>query len=119
MLHLIREVARRWRNTRTAVQAGEGTRFRRLRIRCASNDRIVIGDQSMVEARIAIDRSPATVRIGSRTFIGRSVLVAAERITIGDDVLISWDVTIVDHDSHSLDFDQRCNDVVEWLKGAK
>src|SRR5688572_23470122 len=73
----------------------------------------------MVEARIAIDRSPATVRIGSRTFIGRSVLVAAERITIGDDVLISWDVTIVDHDSHSLDFDQRRNDVVEWLKGAK
>ncbi len=38
---------------------------------------------------------------------------------VGDDVLISWDVTIVDHDSHALDFANRSNDVENWLDGKK
>jgi galactoside O-acetyltransferase len=47
------------------------------------------------------------------------MLVCAESITIGDDVLMSWGVTVVDHDSHSLAWSQRRNDVLDWGQGRK
>jgi galactoside O-acetyltransferase len=98
---------------------GIGAKFNRFRIRCQVGDLISIGDQSIIEGSLITDRSPATISIGSRTFIGRSKLIAAKSIIIGDDVLISWDVTIVDHDSHALDFALRASDVVEWGEGRK
>jgi galactoside O-acetyltransferase len=46
-------------------------------------------------------------------------LVCHTGIAIGDDVIISWSVTIVDHDSHSLLWDRRRNDVADWMRGEK
>ncbi|MBD2129908.1 acyltransferase [Microcoleus sp. FACHB-1] len=46
-------------------------------------------------------------------------LIAAQRINIGDDVLIAGGVTIVDHNAHSLSFSQRSEDVVNWKIGKK
>ena len=45
------------------------------------------------------------------------MLVCAQRIEIGDDVLISWGGTIVDHDSHSLVWAERQHDVSRTLAG--
>ncbi len=59
------------------------------------------------------------IKIGDRTFIGNRSLVAARSIVIGSDVLISWNVTIVDHQSHSIEFAERERDVTEWLHGRK
>jgi acetyltransferase-like isoleucine patch superfamily enzyme/SAM-dependent methyltransferase len=68
---------------------------------------------------VSFDRPGAHVRIGNRTFIGRSMLVAAEGIEVGDDVLVAWGCTFADHDSHSLDFEERRSDVENWLVGKK
>lgn len=38
---------------------------------------------------------------------------------MGDDVVISWGVTIVDHNSHSLSWPERANDVLDWGRGTK
>lgn len=78
-----------------------------------------IGDDSLINASIYFDRPDAKVNIGDRTFIGKSIIVAAENVRIGSDVLISWDVTIVDHDSHALAFEDRSSDVLDWSKGHK
>jgi galactoside O-acetyltransferase len=78
-----------------------------------------VGDRSLIGARVCYDRVGASVSIGERTFIGKSTIVTAERVTIGDDVLISWGVTIVDHDSHSLDWTLRANDMLDWAEGRK
>jgi acetyltransferase-like isoleucine patch superfamily enzyme len=78
-----------------------------------------VGAQSLCHADIAFDREEAVVEIGRRTFVGRSSLVSACRISIGDDILISWGATIVDHDSHHPDFAKRRNDVVDWGRGEK
>lgn len=80
---------------------------------------ISIGDRSIIESNIYFDKSEGHVIIGSRTFIGGSKLVCADKIEIGDDVLISWGCTIVDHDSHSLLFSERKDDVINGLKGIK
>jgi galactoside O-acetyltransferase len=34
-------------------------------------------------------------------------------------VLVSWGVTIVDHNSHALEWDLRRDDVTEWMAGRK
>jgi len=78
-----------------------------------------IGSRSIFEGSIISDRTGSTVSIGSDTFIGGSTLVCAERIEIGNDVLISWGCTIVDHNSHAVDWTGRCNDVRDWYAGKK
>lgn len=81
--------------------------------------RLRIGAGSIVQARICADRPEAEVFIGANTFVGKSTLVAAERISIGNDVLISWGCQIVDHDSHALLWADRASDVQEWYRGRK
>ena len=72
-----------------------------------------------MEAGIHFDRPGAAVRIGDRTFIGASALICGEAIDIGDDVLVSWGCAIVDHDSHSLVWQRRRQDVTKWFSGKK
>lgn len=78
-----------------------------------------IGTQSNVHAKIVFERPGAVVSIGERTFIGDAIMSIANRLEIGNDVLISWGVSIVDHNSHSLRFEDRWHDVTMWSKGQK
>lgn len=79
-----------------------------------------IGNSSIIEGSILFDRNNAAVSIGDRTFIGgQSLIVCAEKIEIGNDVLISWGCTIVDHNSHAVAWDARKNDVIAWSQGKK
>jgi galactoside O-acetyltransferase len=89
------------------------------KIRLAERCALYIGPGSIVESVIVFDRAGASVRIGARTFIGASTMACAERIEIGDDVLISWGCTIVDHNSHALSWSKRSRDVPEWYHGRK
>jgi acetyltransferase-like isoleucine patch superfamily enzyme len=98
--------------------AGQGSRVSWHRV-SARHGELRIGTGCTVQARIDYDCSTGLVTIGDRTYIGASHLVCHTKIEIGDDVIISWDVTIVDHDSHSLDFRQRCDDVRSWRHGRK
>lgn len=83
------------------------------------NTSLSIGEKSIVEAGIFFERENSSVVIGSRTFIGASSIMCAEKVIIGDDILISFGVTIADHDSHSLYFKQRKKDVSMWYNGEK
>jgi len=65
------------------------------------------------------DQPETDVRIGSRTFIGKSLIVCACGVSIGHDVLISWGCSIVDHNSHSVNFENRRDDVIDWGRGVK
>ena len=47
------------------------------------------------------------------------MIVSAERIEVGDDVMIAWGTTIVDHNSHSSSFSKRSEDVINWMQGKK
>lgn len=78
-----------------------------------------IDEMSIIEGEICFDKENAKVNVGARTFIGASKLICAEHITIGDDVLISWGCTISDHNSHSLLWQERSQDVILWRNGAK
>jgi acetyltransferase-like isoleucine patch superfamily enzyme len=81
--------------------------------------RLSVGGNSMVSGSLIFDREGACIEIGERTFIGNSTIVCAEKVSIGNDVLISWGCTVVDHNSHSISWQERSSDVVNWMKGAK
>ena len=80
---------------------------------------LTIGEGSIFMGQISSDRDGSIVVIGKNTFVGGSKLVCAQRIEIGDDVLISWGCTIVDHDSHSTRWSERANDVKDTFSGRK
>jgi len=78
-----------------------------------------VGDNTGINANIVFEKEGAEVTVGSRTWIGNSVLSVASQVAIGDDVLISWGVTISDHGAHAFSWSKRRHDVVEYLEGRK
>lgn len=83
------------------------------------NGRVVVGEGSIVNCRIDFDSPKGLVAIGDRSYLGASHLVCHTNIEIGHDVIISWGVTIVDHNSHSLAWRDRMHDVPRWAIGQK
>ena len=102
---------------RTKVEIGTGSSVRWLKLG-ARGGRVRIGEHTIIHCRIAFD-GPGLVTIGSRCYIGASHLVCHTAITIGDDTIISWGVTIVDHDSHAIEWRDRQDDVADWRIGKK
>lgn len=89
-----------------------------LDIRAGSQvGRVNIGNCSVLSCRVVLERDEGSVSIGNHTYIGASTLLCAERIDIGSNVLISWGCTVVDHDSHSLNWRERVHDVEDWRQG--
>ncbi len=86
----------------------------RLKPRCS----VVIEKQTQVLGSLIFDKENASIVIGKRSFITGSI-IASQNIEIGDDVLISWGTTIVDHNSHSISFSHREKDAVNWITGKK
>ena len=98
---------------------GRGSKVLPHRVVARGNNRLRVGEDSFVQCRIMFDREGAEVTIGDRCYIGVSTLVSAQRIELGDDVVISWGVTIVDHNSHALEWEDRKADVLDWLRNKK
>jgi acetyltransferase-like isoleucine patch superfamily enzyme len=104
------------------LSIGRGAHLGRARLMARDPDRVFcsIGDGTTVRGHLVLERAGAVIRIGSRSQIGgRTLLDASERIEIGDDVLVSFDVLITDNDSHSLRFSERATDVADWTEGRK
>jgi len=81
----------------------------------SSRNRVRIGSQTVLGCQVVLERGTGIVEIGDHTFIGNGTrLISAEHIAVGSHVLIAWGCTIVDHDSHSLDWSERSQDVTRW-----
>jgi|APEBP8051072661_1049379.scaffolds.fasta_scaffold04741_2 galactoside O-acetyltransferase len=80
---------------------------------------LAIGSDGLIFCRFCFDRPEARIIIGNRCFIGRSHIIAATHVEIENDVIISWGVTIVDHNSHALAAEDRADDVALWAVGKK
>lgn len=103
---------------RLDIVVGERSSVGWLRLR-GRGGRIRIGADSIFRARIDFDSAGGSVVVGDRCFVGRSHLVCHTRIELGNDVIVSWGVTIVDHDSHSLQWRHRQHDIPAWAQGRK
>lgn len=103
---------------RIHLKYGKGTSVDWVRIG-AVGGKVFIGENSIINCRIDFDNPSGTVTIGDRTYLGASHIVCHTNIEIGSDVIVSWGVTIVDHNSHSLQWRHRKHDVSQWANGKK
>jgi acetyltransferase-like isoleucine patch superfamily enzyme len=102
-----------------AVQIGRGTTVAWRRLKRVSGNMLSVGEDSIIHAYISFEENGGKIHIGNRTFVGRSNLVCYRSLVIGDDVIMSWGITVVDHDSHSIEWTKRQHDVLDWGKGKK
>jgi galactoside O-acetyltransferase len=109
---------RRLRNF-PGIEIADGARVKFYKIKPMPGCALKIGDSSMVEGALIFDREGAHIQIGERTFIGGSSIISAEKVIVGDDVLISWGCTVVDHNSHASSWHDRSHDVMDWMSGKK
>ena len=100
------------------VKLHPSSKFNLLKLRLKPRCSVLIEEQSQVLGSLIFDRENASISIGKRVFITGSI-IASQNIEIGDDVLISWGTTIVDHNSHSISFSHREKDAVDWMAGKK
>ena len=81
-------------------------------IRGEYEGKVEIGNDSMLNCNLIFEGSKGNIKIGDRTFInGGTQLISQESIEIGNDVTIAWGCTIYDHNSHSIDWIERANDI--------
>jgi len=78
-----------------------------------------VGEGTIVEGSLVSEREDSRIAIGRNTFIGISLLASAERIEVGDDVMISGGCFLLDHNSHSIGWTGRKQDVKDWYHGRK
>lgn len=90
-----------------------------FRLRPALSTALAIGKECWIRCRFMFDGDGGTIQIGNRVYIGRSLIICHSRVEIGDDVVISWGVTITDHNSHAVDWRERSDDVRAWRAGQK
>jgi acetyltransferase-like isoleucine patch superfamily enzyme len=100
-------------------EVGSGTDLVPWRIKGRRDCRLSIGSGCFVRDKIVFERENARVSIGDRTFLGNGLIAVAESVEIGSDVMFAWDVTVVDHNSHSIRFAERKGDTERWLQGRK
>lgn len=81
---------------------------------------IHIGGDNRLRGNFATRLPGASIQVGNRCFIAAgTMVVAAEKVEIGDDVLIGEGCYISDNDGHSLDLEIRQNDLTNRRKGMK
>lgn len=81
--------------------------------------RIRIGRESLIAGILVAEDANSRLTIGNNVFVGGSSLIdCLEQVTIEDDVLVSYQVLIMDSDNHSLRASERIDDLRRWRKGG-
>jgi acetyltransferase-like isoleucine patch superfamily enzyme/SAM-dependent methyltransferase len=83
---------------------------------------VVAGDNSVLSGSFVFERGLGTIIVGDHSSIGANCLLICSQeggITIGNNVMLSWDVTITDTNAHSLDPEIRKMDAHAWKLGME
>ena len=77
---------------------------------------LTVGQKSLIDSSFIFETNTGNITIGDRVHIGGGTqLISRDSITIGNDVIIAWNCTIYDHNSHSVHWEERSMDVSkEW-----
>lgn len=121
MLGLLRRVRREvqaFSNRRNVDVLGEGAELWGAIEKRHPESRIEIGAKCRIEGYVVTEIASSRIKIGNNTLVGaKSIIDCAESVTIGDDVLISYECIISDADNHSLSRARRIGDLERWRNG--
>ena len=71
---------------------------------------VQIGERCLIHANFIFESAKGRVQIGNNVHIGNASFISRSEIIVGDDVTMAWGITIYDHDSHSIYWEERRND---------
>jgi acetyltransferase-like isoleucine patch superfamily enzyme len=72
---------------------------------------VIVGDDCRINGAFIFESQEGEVIIGDRVSIGGNTsLISRTKIELRNDIFISWNVTIYDHNSHSIDYRERVKD---------
>lgn len=107
------------------LRAGIGTRVEPIyidvRVNVENRPYVHVGEYSHVGGTYVFERGIGSVTIGNKSSIGsgcKIICAQEEGIHIGNNVMLSWDCTVMDSNAHSLDPDIRANDAYDWKAGV-
>lgn len=97
-------------------QIGEGTIMQPLGIRLIfktkreTRNYVSIGEKCVISADFIFETETGKVEIGNNVHIGGAAVICKSAVTVGNDVTMAWGITLYDHDSHSIHWQERQND---------
>lgn len=71
------------------------------------------GKHCVIGGTYVFERESGSVTIGDRVHIGSNTFISINQITIGNDVTIAWGCLFYDHNSHSVEWEERKNDTFQ------
>jgi len=75
-----------------------------------------VGNDTILDCQITFESQKGKVIVGNNSFVGGSHLICRNKIVIENNVFIAWGGYVYDHDSHSLDYRDREEDIVQQLR---
>lgn len=95
------------------VTKKEGTKFYENALvynQQSDNLKIQIGENTYIRGQLLVFKYGGRIKIGNNCFIGDGTRIwSGESVVIGNDVLISHNASIVDTNSHELDYTERAD----------
>lgn len=100
---------------------GDGTNFlpQFTIIKPNNSPKVQIGNDCILGVKIIAEGENTTIKFGNRVYIGKSQIICRVGIEFESDILVAWGVTFYDHDSHSLDYKLRRDDIAQQLLDFK
>jgi acetyltransferase-like isoleucine patch superfamily enzyme len=81
--------------------------------------KIVIGNGTHIRGELTVFKYGGEIKIGDNCYIGENTIIrSGELITIGNDVLISHCVNIMDTNAHEINHVERAESYIEMLKNG-
>lgn len=74
------------------------------------------GSHCVLDGSYIFEKETGKITIGDRVHIGGSELISVNEIKVDDDVTIAWGCLIYDHNSHSVNWEERRNDTEQEYK---
>jgi acetyltransferase-like isoleucine patch superfamily enzyme len=71
---------------------------------------VQIGNKSIICAEFIFETSKGFISIGDNVHIGDARFICRNNIEVGNDVTMAWGITIYDHNSHSINWNERKKD---------
>lgn len=97
------------------AEIGRGTKIRGRIERRHPSASVKIGQDSLLAGVLVAEAENSRLTVGNRVFIGGNSLIdCLQQITIEDDVLVSYQVLVMDSDNHSVRASERIGDLKRW-----
>ena len=71
---------------------------------------VTIGEHCIINGTFTFESLKGEVLIGNNVHLGGVHFISRSKIIIGDDVTMAWGITIYDHNSHSIYWEERQHD---------